>query len=791
MRSLNGLVETREAREFAALESLEPRRLLAAPYEFVGIGVRYDAGPALFFSHGSIGEDDAITGAMQLATLAGAGPEQAIDWVSYSRGTGAGIGGFMFGTRDGFTPYASQVGTRFISEEGRDIGTFVGRDGDGAVRDFAVFMQPAGDIPNLDVFQTALNNPIEVQMMRLTAGGDIETFTLTITPNLPNGNTPASELTFSYELASGTVTATRHVLSFEDGVATLDGGERLVFGNARDVLLTDFDNTDGIVGVAAGRLRARIAQIPGLYQNGVYHGSINVTGPVSAEFFGVDPMDLGPDGAVVDVVIRLQLTHPGSTTNQFQIYLRSEYEAGGRTPVNTGTWRTIQTPGDINQPSLYRVQLTAGDESFAFAYFSEGSGGAARSFHFDDVLTPLDAHETVFGVVSGSNPTIGNENQPVVIEYLASNENGRPTVYVHQRLLEGGSIIQSVDLIDQAGGEAVVGELITWVAGARHFWAGLSASGDVQVWQYFGEVGFIYTNLTDTLPGALPIAGNLAFTAYSTDDTLSAAWENQHLAGITEDGVFVVYDQINAAFVLPDQAWRFTAVTGQLLNSPLPNFTSDLVGWRSSWEGIHFAGINNEGEIVSVWTTPSLDRWLVSFIADETAAEDAPLIGNLAVVRTPWDTFHINGTDADGNLISTWWSGAFGWQVENLTDQFDGPSLAPGTLTANYGLGLGNMNIVGADENGQARVYWWGAGTGWDVNSLSASVDPSDIPLTPWRITATTWGTTFVPPAVYEHSQSLLGRNEDGHLVRLVWRTDAADAWLFEDVTEASVPLFM
>ncbi|MGE3107458.1 MAG: hypothetical protein AB7O77_03795 [Phycisphaerales bacterium] len=772
--------------------------MLSAPHEFVGIGIRYDAGTVLFFSHGSIAQDDSITGATQFATLAGGGgAEQEIDWTRYNRGAGDARSGFTFDTAGSFTAYASQSGTRFISEEGRDIGTFVGRDMDGNVRDFAVFMQPDESISTFNAFQLALNHPIDLQMMRLNDMGEVETFTLTIAPTLPNGMPPASDLTLTYMFRSGAVSATRHVVGFSDGIATLDGGERLILGTAHDVLLTDFDNADGIVGVAAGRLRARIPQTPGLYQNGVYRGAVMVTGPDSAAFFGVDPTSLGPDGtAVANVVIRLQFVSFAGGGNTFQVYRQDDYDAGMRTTVNTGTWQTIQTPGDMLGPSLYRIQLSDQAGSTAFLFFSEGSLGASRSLEFDEIRTPLDGYEELFGAASGSDPSLGSPDQPIVIEFLAANQGGCPTIYVHERLESGGSRIESVDLIDQAGGELVVGELVSWISGARHFWAGLSASGEVQVWHYFGDVGFLYSNLTDALPGATRILGSLAHTTYATEDTLTAAWQDQYLAGVDVNGHFVVYQQIASALDVPTEMWRFTNASQLGLHDAgaLPVFTSDLVGWGSSWGAVHFAGLDADGDIWSVWMIPSMNEWFVSVtnVSESTQAAPVPLVGNLSVVRTPWETFHIQGTDASGNLISTWWAPGFDhWHVENLTDQFDGPALVPGSLTSNFSLGLQNINIVGADDDGQARIYWWNARSGWNVNSLSRAVDLGDIPLMPWRFTSTTWGTDFTGPPVFEHSQSLLGHHPDGHLVRLVWRTDMTDAWLVQDITADSVPFFL
>lgn len=781
-------------RDSGVFEALEARSLFSAPYEFTGIGVRYDATPSLFFAQGVIDANDDISGTMQFATLAGGGSApQPLDWTHYTRGTGAEVGGFSFGTRDGFTPYASQTGTRFIGEERRDLGSFVGRGSDGQVRDFATLMQPDGQIADLDAFGIVLVWGIEMQMTRLTESGELEVFSLRVMPTLTGGQGPATDLVFSYELASGTVTAIRHVTGFVDGVATLDGGERLIINASRDVLLTDFDSTDGIVGIASGFMNAGLSNPH--TQNGVYRAAIVVTGPESAAFFGVDPGSLGADGtAIANVVIRLQRLSRSSTVNPFQLYRQDEYDAGVRNPVNSGTWQVNTVPPDreFGQPR-YRLQLTGQDGSSAFAWYSTHGIGVGRSLHFSQVNTPTDGHEELSGAASGSSAIFGRSST----EYLAGTDAGRPLAYLDVRPNDARltTSLYSVDLIDEAGGEAVVGDVVTWTSlNSLHFWAGLSAGGEVQVWSFVPDLGFTYLNLTQLLPDAAPIVGSLAFTTYATTERPPSVWEDQVLAGLDADGHFVVYKQLIGDFSFNDplQTWSFTdtAILGLGDEGTLPAFVGDLVGWRSGWDATHFAGVDASGQLWAVWTAPGLTRWQVSDISASAGMDAANLVGNVSVVRTTWDTFHLNGTDEQGNVISTWWAPGFDrWLVEDLTDLLGGPTLTPGSITSNLSHGLETINIVGAGADGQALAYWWTSSTGWNIATLSADVSPSEIPLQPWRIVGASWFTSV--GANVAHSQSLLGHDADGHLVRLHWRSHAEDRWELQDVFAVSLPYFL
>ncbi|MBC7772884.1 MAG: hypothetical protein H7210_10345 [Pyrinomonadaceae bacterium] len=774
------------------LETLESRSLMSAPYDFVSVGIRYDGGASLFFAQGSIGVADDITGTAQFAGLSGPSSPQTIDWTRYHRGTGSNSGSFTFDTRDGFTPYSSQTGTRFIADERRDLGSFVGRDGDGVVRDIAVLLQPARDIYSQVTFENSLNKPLSLQMTRLNGTGGIEVFTLRIVPTLPGGNVPPTALVFSYELSTGTVTATRHMTGFENGVATLDGGERLSLNAARDVVLADFDGSDGIMGIASGQREAPTVRM--LTQNGLYRAAVVVTGPASAAFFGVDSSELNPDGTgVANVVIRLHLGGADdSVLNTFEVFRQDEYDAGMRAIVNHGLWQRVTVSAPSPESGATRLVLTGQDSSFIHVRYAEPDFGYGRSLSFDDLRTQTDGHEELFGVASGSATSF---NQQLADVQAHVDANGRPIAYMDQRnfTLTTSTVLYSIDLIDEAGGEAVVGDLITWrSANSIVFWAGLSASGDVQVWAFHSAIGATYINLTDALSGSHSIMGQLAFTTSSTESQ-----QNQTLAGLDSDGHFVVYDQIDGHFGSLNTNWQFTdaSASGFGGGATLPTFASDLQGWRSGWNAEHFAGLDSSGQIWAVWKAPELSQWQVSNISESVGMSAVSLVGNLSVVRTPWDTFHINGTDADGDLISTWWAAGFdSWHVNNLRDEFGGPALTPGTLTGNFSIGLQTMNYAGADSSGQAIVYWWNAQAGWNVSSLSSSVDSSDIPIGPWRLSATNWVRSpgvFGFPTEYNYSQFLLGSNADGHLVRLIWRSNEVNQWMLQDITATSQPYFL
>ncbi|MBC7771227.1 MAG: hypothetical protein H7210_01905 [Pyrinomonadaceae bacterium] len=764
-----------------ALEPLERRAYFSAPYEFAAVGIRFDGGgvPQAYLAEGTIGSDSAITGTTRFATLIGAGVPQPIDWTSYNRTPG---GTFEFGTRTDFTPYHSQSGTQFLVEERYAVGTFVGRDDQGSPRDYAVLAQRALDELSLADFRNALIPGLQLQMTRLVTQGQLESVTVDVTLNHEVPETQPLELTFRYQLASGEVTAVRQVASYESGRLTLDDGEVLMLSGSRDAaILADLNNADGIVGIASGRV------FGGDRQNGRYRGNIVVSGPLSAAFFGVDPSAIGPTGtAVADVVFDLNLNSlqdPTGAFNTFSIYRQSEFDAGNRTPIVTGHWRDApEAPEPFLLPTT-RTELVADDGTVVVL-----RGGIARYLTFDELNGPADGHEELFGNVA-SAVRAGHQ----VVEYQAHvDASGHPIAFVDARFVNELLITSpySIDLVEEVGGSPVVGELTTSNYEGAQFWAGVSATGEVQVWRFQDQYGWTYSNLTASLPGARPVVGGLYHTEYSTDAFFEDPSRKQFLSGFDADGQFVVYQQTGGQLLDPASVWTFVdaEANGFGGGATRPEFTTGLSGWGSLWGAAHFAGLDTSGDIWSIWWAPTLSQWQVTEIS--TNSGTPALVGELSVIRTPWSTFHLHGTDPSGNLIVTWWAPGFtNWQAQNLTQELGGPTLAADSLTSNYHVGLGTMNIVGRDPGGQARDYWWTASLGWRISTLSIDIEPSLIPTGPWQITGTTWATEPLQAHV-EYSQSLLGHNVQGDLVRLLWRSHEPDAWELQNLTLLSLRYF-
>ncbi len=768
-----------------SLESLEARTLMAAPWSLASVGIRFDAlvGPAVFLAEGTIQADNSMTGTMTLANSAGAMPAGPLDWTTYNRGP---RGAFTFDTRPGFDPYASQTGTQFLNDDRWSLGSLVGRGGgggggpDGAVRDMATLAEPAGGPSDFETFA----GTYDMQMARATATG-IQYFSLSITVAF-NDDLTASSLSFTYQLfgefpppGSVNPVVERHIVSRNGARYVLDGGEVLIAaGPQQGLLLADLDAADGIVGVASGRGQLVNPPQLGVVPFGRYRAAIVTTGPESLAFFGGGAGDLRPDGtAVLNVVIEisggLAVSNPvPGDPITFRVYRQSEWDAGGRMPVTSGLW---------GQFLPQRFNAIAVDGSGREARFRND---ATHGIFVDEVRSSTGVSEELFGTASQQQPVAGEG-----LEMLARADGaGHPIVYlnIHSSTTQADTLYQ-MDLVDEVGGQPVVGELITWSYVDSSYIAGLSSGGDVQIWR-MGPSGWVYDDMTAAISGARAIApgGTLAATRFDSRLPFGTFGERtQTLAGFDAEGKFVVYRQIPATG--PIVSWEFINAERNGLDGggAIPPLASALSGWGSTWDAAHFAALDTSGQVWSIWWAPGLEHWRVDNLS--AAAGTVALVGNVTAVSTTWDSFQIAGTTTDGSVVVTWWAveRPF-WDTTDLTAlRGGGPALVPGTLTSNHGSSLANLNIVGADSGGRIITYWWISVTGWQAGDLTAAIPLAEAPLGPWRMVMA--GDSLMG---FE-TQSLLGHDAGGDLVRLIWRRHSGtDDWMLENVTDLALPYF-
>ncbi len=333
-----------------------------------------------------------------------------------------------------------------------------------------------------------------------------------------------------------------------------------------------------------------------------------------------------------------------------------------------------------------------------------------------------------------------------------------------------GWTVTDLGLKTQSTGQT--GPLVTWVdpKDGRTYAAAPSAAG-LRLYTNTGEGQWTARNLNAEIAGAGQIATRL--TAFITREGLVM------LAGLSVTGELLLFSQTGGNDGQGNLAWSFSNVsTADLADQGLatPTFTSDLVSYVTSWNGLNIAGLDASGAIHAVWWAPGLEKWTTSNLSEITGAP--ALFGGLTPYLTGWGGINLAGINADGDVTTTWWVPEFGgdWRQDNLSQLFGGPGLEPGSL-ASYVTPWGGLNVVGRRGDGHTVVYWWAPGIegdAWAVTSISEFIEGA--PLFAGRVSgiASPVGTI-----------SLVGASADHDLLRYWWQPGGE--WQAENVSAKAV----
>lgn len=265
-------------------------------------------------------------------------------------------------------------------------------------------------------------------------------------------------------------------------------------------------------------------------------------------------------------------------------------------------------------------------------------------------------------------------------------------------------------------------------------------------------VGFLIDTLS-TLDGGQPVA------------------RSNELVYMEQTGLTDSQGRFTWSYTDMRQALTFTGQSLPVLNT--------LISYVTPWNAWHFAGLDAQGQIVSVWRAPTLQTWRVDNLSQITGA---PTIeGGLSAVLTSWSGINLTGVDASGRLIVTWWIPSFGadWVSSDLTEITNGPAIQAATLTG-YGTSWDGMNYVGLDEQGRVIVFWWApASNAWNVVPLYDAVSsPGTPPVPTGRMTsfASAGGTLNV-----------LGSNQAGDAIRISIQPATQALWQVENLSTLAV----
>ena len=334
--------------------------------------------------------------------------------------------------------------------------------------------------------------------------------------------------------------------------------------------------------------------------------------------------------------------------------------------------------------------------------------------------------------------------------------------------LSGGWTVTDLNL--KAGQSGKTSTPVTWID-PKDGLTYAAATSDDGLLLYKNTSGTTWTvrNLNTELSGIDLITSSL---------TVFVSQGNKvHIAGLNAQGEVILLNQTGGS-TGGEYGWTARNLSEtDLADNGLttPDFASPLASYVTSWNGLNIVGLDSDGDIQALWWAPGEDSWSVANLSNVTGAP--PMQGTIAPYLTTWNAINLSGTDADGNVVVTWWVPSFGgdWVQSNLTDLRDGPQLAAGSV-ATWVTPWGGTNILGRNVNGDVVVYWWAPSLGpgqWNISNLSEVIEGAEVPTGPI--------VGFSSPSGVVN---IFGAADDGGLIRYWWR--ATDGWQWENVSSTA-----
>lgn len=468
-----------------------------------------------------------------------------------------------------------------------------------------------------------------------------------------------------------------------------------------------------------------------------------------------------------DASISIFLPLPTSTRSLFLDYRFLMPGDGDRLVVRingTTLWQHVGT----NSPSA-ALKLSEPIDVSAYAgqdvtlELRLASMGAANSRVILDNIS-LYGTSTLgpFLVSPGVARVNGSANQGNRFTVTARNPLGEAIAF---QQAAGGSPWTAADLSHDLNLQGLTGDTVTWVdpKDGLTYAAATTATGLLLLRQ----TGTVWTvrDLIPETPGSTGIVRGLT--------VMTSTEQKVILAGVNGQGQVVIFSQTGAARPDGQYIWIYDNLS---LNHLVPRglatpvFSGPLTSYVTSWNGLNIAGLDAAGQIQVVWWAPGLGLWTTSNLSAVTGAP--ALSGGLTTYLTSWGGINLAGVDAQGRVNVTWWVPSFGgnWVKTNLTQEFNGPSLAAESISS-YVTPWGGLNIAGIQGDGKVVIYWWVPGfNSWVISPISDVIPHATLPV--GRVTG------VASPA---GTINLLGSAENGHVIRYFW--NPGGDWAQQDIT--------
>ncbi len=200
--------------------------------------------------------------------------------------------------------------------------------------------------------------------------------------------------------------------------------------------------------------------------------------------------------------------------------------------------------------------------------------------------------------------------------FVSVNELGRPIVFYQAKK---GDPYTVIDLTIMTGSGILTGQVSSWfdTKDGRFYAAAPSQDGLLLFTR--GTNGYwTFRNLTTEIAGAEGIASDLAILK-ATDGTIS-------VVGLNSGAQVVQYYQSSLTQVGGKFNWTFHNISVSDLTPQglaTPRFVGNLSTYVTSWNGLNIAGLDDQGNVHTVWWAPGLAEWTTSNISAITGSSRA------------------------------------------------------------------------------------------------------------------------------------------------------------------------
>lgn len=390
----------------------------------------------------------------------------------------------------------------------------------------------------------------------------------------------------------------------------------------------------------------------------------------------------------------------------------------------------------VLEPGLYDFLFVIQDE---FGFDSEPLARTVRVFP----SMAVNAQAPVVGSTDASNQTV----------MVTINEHGDPLVYEQND--------NGYSLVERIGAPRGIGDSVVWTdpKDGLIYAAYASTDGLILLSRDVGGA-WSFRNLNSELGlGAGEIVTSVTqFTSAAVSGRVTV------IAGATETGTLFLFEELAS----DAGVYELTRLSEELASDGASTpALSELISYRPSWDSWHLAGIDLDGEVISVWRGPASETWRLDNLTDITGGDR--IERGLAVILTSWNGISITGLNEGGEVVSSWWVPQFRgeWRQVNLTEAFDGPTLTNAGLTSFY-TPWNTQNYVGVNEEGQVTAYWWSpqfAGD-WRVDTLTAR------PTSP----SNTMARGLTSHVSNDATLNIFGVADDDRVLRNFWLADMPEA---------------